>query len=166
MCWNTTVREEREERKSEKCRRKDQGAVAQCHAAGGEGCENSEKPVLTGASGFERGHGVEIDRAILTLAHLNLTGSAGHLPARDSVVDKGGALRPDILGAVLDFPARDKLEQAFDAGNADALVVDQLPDALDPFNIIIGKKPFVALSRRFQQTLFFVDPDGTRMHIE
>jgi len=88
------------------------------------------------------------------------------LPAGDGMVNKGGTSGSDIIRAVLDFPAGDKLEQAFDAGYADALVVDQLPDALDPFDIIIGKKSLVALSRGFQQAFFFVNPNSAGMYVE
>ena len=63
------------------------------------------------------------------------------------------------------FPAGGKGQEFLDAGNIEAVLVDKLAQALEPLQVIVGKESFTAAARWLDQTLAFVNSQGTGVDV-
>jgi len=104
----------------------------------------------------------------LTVGTLDLFAEAGfglQLPARNRKVKYRRAALALLLGALTNFPAGGKGQKFFDTGNIEAVLMDKLAQALEPLQVVVGKESFAAAARWLDQTLAFVNSQGTGVDV-
>jgi len=85
---------------------------------------------------------------------------ASQLPTRLDVLEGGSASGHLIRGAVGDFPAGSKVQEPLYPRNAYLVHVNEVPQALQPFEIIGGVVALTIASGRLDQALTLIEPQG------
>jgi hypothetical protein len=133
----------------------------------------------SGATGVSLGGCVltaAVKHELLLLLQINLTtgalelfveaGFGLELPTRNRKVKQRRAALALLLGALTNFPAGGKGQEFFDAGNVEAVLVNKLAQALEPLHVVVGKESFTAAARWLDQTLAFIDSQGTGVDVQ
>lgn len=71
-----------------------------------------------------------------------------------------GAFTPALLGTFCNLPAGSIVEKFLYSFYADLLIMDQVPEAPDPFDIIFRIVPVFIPSGGFNKTVLLIKPQG------